>query len=108
MICADATMMTDAEALRAAQAVQESQVRALRSALLQVMSRMSSIPERIILCGHGEFLARQLFVNREPGALNPEIISLSQALGPQIGRSAPAHALAVLANEQLQPTTPDV
>ena len=50
----------------------------------------------IILSGHGEFLARDAL---ELGQIKTQISSLAGELGPHISRSAPAHALAVLARE---------
>jgi probable H4MPT-linked C1 transfer pathway protein len=101
MICADATMFTETEACEAAIAVRDAQVRMLQTALCQVRARSSAPPERVILSGQGEFLARRLFDGAVPGPHPLEIVSLTERLGPQLSRAAPAHALAVLANEQL-------
>jgi probable H4MPT-linked C1 transfer pathway protein len=101
MVCADATTFTEAEACEAARTVRDAQVRSLQSALSQVLARMSAPPGRVMLSGQGEFLARRLFDGAMPSPHPPRIVSLTSELGPQLSRAAPAHALAVLANEQL-------
>lgn len=55
-------------------------------------------PKSVILSGHGEFVARRAL--RHCG-IEAEIQSLSEQLGADIARCAPAHALAVLARENL-------
>jgi probable H4MPT-linked C1 transfer pathway protein len=106
MICADASIMSQYEAIEAAKAVCDAQVQLLRSALSRVAARMPGRPELVLLSGHGEFLAHRLLRSLEFGALSFQIVSLCKELGPQVSRSAPAHALAVLANEQLPTTHP--
>ncbi len=100
MICADATIFTIDEARRAAEAIRDRQLARLEAALAQVVARMPASPEVVIISGQGEFLARRLLERFSFGAAPPKIVSLSEALGPQVSRAAPAHALAVLARER--------
>jgi hypothetical protein len=53
-------------------------------------------PQKIVLSGHGEFLSRTALAL--VGEQAP-VASLASELGPDISRSAPAHALAVIARE---------
>jgi hypothetical protein len=62
---------------------------------------MAAPPMTLILSGHGEFLARAAVARLPWGQSPPELVSLAQALGPHVSRCAPAHALAVLAQERL-------
>ena len=99
MVCADCTMFSLADAESAAAAVREVQITRLVAAAKQVLTRMKAPPETIILSGHGEFLA-QAAADRLPWpGPPPEMLSLNKALGPQVSRCAPAHALANLADE---------
>jgi probable H4MPT-linked C1 transfer pathway protein len=99
MICADVTMLTEAEACQAAAAVRDVQLQILQAALAQVFARMPTAPEQAILSGQGEFLAGRLFDDSAPRQIPLKIVSLTRMLGPQVSRAAAAHALAVLANE---------
>jgi probable H4MPT-linked C1 transfer pathway protein len=101
MVCADASMFTDEDARRAAEAIRDAQIGTLAAAAECVLARMPSPPETIILSGHGEFLAQSLVSPLAWGESRPEVLSLNKALGPHVSRCAPAHALAVLAEERL-------
>jgi probable H4MPT-linked C1 transfer pathway protein len=101
MVCADASVFTDDDAHRAGVAIRESQLEMLATAANRVIARMPATPRTIILSGHGEFLGRTLLSRLAWGGTRPEVLSLNKALGPQISRCAPAHALAVLAEERL-------
>ncbi len=52
----------------------------------------------LIVSGAGEWLAREAWNTAYPG-LKPQIVSLSEELGPEISACAPAYAVAVLATE---------
>jgi probable H4MPT-linked C1 transfer pathway protein len=95
-ICADRTMFTDEDAIAAATAVARAQAAKIAIAAQGVVRRMSSPPEKIILAGQGEFLARTVLA-KAPWAA--PIVSLTAELGPALSRCATAHALAVLAGE---------
>lgn len=101
MVCADASMFTEEDAHRAAAAIREAQLAAIAAAANRVLTRMSTPPQTIVLSGHGEFLGRDLLSRLAWDAAPPEVLSLNNALGPHVSRCAPAHALAVLAEERL-------
>ena len=97
-ICADTTMFSLADAHRAATALAEAQLNQLTTAASKVLKRIKTTPTTIILSGHGEFLGRRLVQHLR---LTGQVVSLTEKLGPQISRSACAHALAVLARERV-------
>jgi len=96
MLCADTTIFSWNDALRAARAIRNAQLEQLEKAAHRVLSAWAFPPAVAVLSGEGEFLARRLL-----GRLswNGEIISLASELGNSASRCGPAHALAVLANE---------
>ena len=96
MIAADADEFNHRDAAVVAQATADAQASRLAAAIEQVKARLPAPLERIVLSGHGEFLARDAL---ELLSIRVPVISLTQELGPAISRSAPAHALAVLARE---------
>jgi uncharacterized hydantoinase/oxoprolinase family protein len=67
--------------------------------MTQVAARLQPPPENIILSGAGEFLARRVVIQMN---LAVQRISLAEALGPALSQCAPAHAVAVLAREELE------
>lgn len=96
MVAADGDEFNHRDAVAAAQSVWDAQSSQLASAIAKVRGRLTGSPQKIILSGHGEFLARTalaLVAEQAP------VLSLSSELGSDISRSAPAHALAVLARE---------
>lgn len=96
MVCADATLFDETDALALAQAAAQSQLAKLAIAARSVLARQTKPLARVILGGRGEFLARRML---EQLRLTPEVISLSDRLGPVVSACAPAHAVAVLADE---------
>lgn len=98
MICADATTFSLDDAMAAATAIRDAQQELMHDALLRVASRQVDPPQTIIMSGQGEFLLTRL-VARLPWACN--VVSLNERLGSEVSRCAPAHAVAVLANEML-------
>jgi probable H4MPT-linked C1 transfer pathway protein len=97
-ICADAESFTDADALHAAEAVARAQLSRLGIAAQGVLRRMARRPSVVVVSGQGEFLARRLV---ERLRIDAQVCALSQRLGPEASRCATAHALAVLAHEEL-------
>ncbi len=95
-ICADVTMVSREDAKRAAGAVRDRQLELLAKAAGRVLARLDGPAQRVVLSGHGEFLARQLLAKLQVAA---EIVSLEEQLGVKISRCGPAHALAALARE---------
>jgi (4-(4-[2-(gamma-L-glutamylamino)ethyl]phenoxymethyl)furan-2-yl)methanamine synthase len=96
MIAADAAEFNHRDAVALAQAAAEAQLSRLAAAIGQVARGLPAAPQAVILSGHGEFVARDAV---ERSQLAGRIVSLSKELGSSVSRSAPAHALAVLARE---------
>jgi (4-(4-[2-(gamma-L-glutamylamino)ethyl]phenoxymethyl)furan-2-yl)methanamine synthase len=95
MICADSDSFSFDDAVALAEAASRHQLARIAVALSRVLGRMPS-PETIVVSGRGEFLARRLI---ERMRVTAQVVSLSQQLGAQLSRCAPAHALAVIARE---------
>jgi probable H4MPT-linked C1 transfer pathway protein len=96
MIGADGEEFNHRDAVAAAQSVADAQAAQLATAIGKVKSRASAAPHKIILCGHGEFLARAAL---GLAAETAPVVSLAAELGAEVSRCGPAHALAVLARE---------
>jgi probable H4MPT-linked C1 transfer pathway protein len=99
MICADTSVFEMADAVAAAEAIRRHQAARISVSVTQVVARLGHPPERIIVSGAGEFLARRVV---ERMNLSGQLISLASELGPSLSRCAPAHALAVLAREGIE------
>ncbi len=97
MICADREVFDERAALRMAYEAQEAQLALLERGARRVLRRLEAPPQAFIVGGAGEFLARHLIARL--GERCP-VVSLAERLGPGPSRCAPAHALAVLANEE--------
>jgi probable H4MPT-linked C1 transfer pathway protein len=96
MIAADTLEFNHRDAVALAQSAADAQVSRLAAAINQVCKTLPSLPQKVILSGHGEFLARGAL---ELAPLIVPAISLSDELSQTVSRCAPAHALAVLARE---------
>lgn len=99
-ICADTSLFSMDDALRAAETVKEAQLDLLSAAMEKVIATMENEPTTIVLSGEGEFLGR-LLVDRLSTKM--ELVSLHETLGSEVSRVATAHALAVLARERFDP-----
>jgi uncharacterized hydantoinase/oxoprolinase family protein len=97
MIAADQETFNHRDAVALANDLAEAQADRLRAAITQVVSGMAEKPAKIILSGHGEFLAAAALENTAYATL-PRT-SLTKELGPDHSRCAPAYALAILAVE---------
>ncbi len=95
-ICADRTLFDDEDALAAARAIAVAQQAKIGVTLHGLVRRMGTPLKSVIISGQGEFLARAVMQKLRTDAT---VISLSEQLGHQVSRVAPAHALAVLAHE---------
>jgi probable H4MPT-linked C1 transfer pathway protein len=100
MICADVTMFDEEDARSAAKFVRDVQINPLRAALLRVADASAVRTECVVISGAGEFLGRRVV---RDSAIGEQVISLAKELGREISLCAPAHALAVLAAEELGP-----
>ena len=114
-------MYTATDALTAARHVAEAQLDLLAQATAQVVCRRPQPIDEVILSGAGEFLGRRVVARlmahcpspqrspqRGEGVINPllrqvRVISLAEKIGCGPSRCAPAHALAVLAREEVRP-----
>ena len=99
IICADATTFSDDDAAVAADHVRQCQSALLHEALCKVAGDAGARFETIIVSGQGEFIPLRLLSQRFP---ERRVILLSETLGEQASRCAPAHAVAVLAREGVE------
>jgi uncharacterized hydantoinase/oxoprolinase family protein len=99
MLSAHAQQFHLSDAVACARQVADAQVELLARAARQVLQAMPVPPAVVILSGHGDYVARRLLAAIDwPG----ELFLLVDQLGPLVARCAPAHALAVLAQEAAQ------
>jgi (4-(4-[2-(gamma-L-glutamylamino)ethyl]phenoxymethyl)furan-2-yl)methanamine synthase len=96
-ICADREMFDERDAMEAASTIAAAQLEQLHAAVVTVAGRMAVEPQMAVICGQGEFLLRRLLERWWPAL---RVVSLTERLGPNVSRVAPAHALAVLARER--------
>lgn len=96
MVGADGDEFNHRDAVAAAHSVADAQAAQLASAISKVTGRLPGAVRKVVLSGHGEFLARAALAMASQSA--PQV-SLTAELGPESSRCAPAHALAVLARE---------
>jgi (4-(4-[2-(gamma-L-glutamylamino)ethyl]phenoxymethyl)furan-2-yl)methanamine synthase len=95
-LCADAGELMPDEFQLIARAVREMQLCELRECVERVVGRMAERPSTFIISGSGELLAREAF-ERSRGEC--QVIGLAEKMGVQANKTAPAHAIAVLATE---------
>lgn len=88
--------LTDAAAAAAAFAAR--QARLVTRAIDRVVTTCGWRPTSVVIAGHGERLARMAL---DRAGLTGPIVSLPEALGADVSRAAPAHALALIARGQL-------
>jgi (4-(4-[2-(gamma-L-glutamylamino)ethyl]phenoxymethyl)furan-2-yl)methanamine synthase len=96
MLAADAEEFNHRDAVALAHSAADAQAELVAAGIRRVIEGMAARPQRIILSGHGEFLARSAL---ERLALVLPTVALTKELGPAVSRCAPAHAVAVLAAE---------
>jgi probable H4MPT-linked C1 transfer pathway protein len=97
MVAADNEEFNHRDALELAKALANAQSAKLAVAVQTVKDRQQKPPAKVILAGHGEFLARDVLATLDMH--KAEVMSLGRELGTMISRCAPAHAVAVLARE---------
>jgi len=101
MLCVDASQFDEAAALRAARYVAAAQEGQIERAVRRVSEAAHFQPQRVVVSGAGEFLARRAAFGAftENGASSDclEIISLGEKLGRDASTAAPAVALAMIA-----------
>jgi (4-(4-[2-(gamma-L-glutamylamino)ethyl]phenoxymethyl)furan-2-yl)methanamine synthase len=96
VIAADATEFNEHDALAICEAIAAAQLNQLIQAARRVIAQFAEPPRTYLVSGQGEFLARRL-IELLPAAA---VVSLTEKLGSEASRAAPAHALAVLAREE--------
>jgi probable H4MPT-linked C1 transfer pathway protein len=97
MIAADQETFNHRDAVTLAGDIAQAQADRLRAAIMKVAGQMPEAPAKLILSGHGEFLAMAALENTP--FLGLPRVSLTRELGPDHSRCAPAYALAILAQE---------
>lgn len=96
MVCADRESFDLGDAKQAAIAVLEAQVRQISAAIDRVVQRLGRKPELFVVCGQGEFLAREVLKHR---GWTGSIVSLADELSPEASTAGAAYAVAWLANQ---------
>ncbi len=96
MISADDDQYDMDDVMRWATEVTQAQRELIVKAISGVLNRIGQPLTTVILSGHGEFLGRRIAAQLE---CQKPFISLSEQLGPDASRCAPAHALAALARQ---------
>jgi len=95
-ICTDKTQFNEQDAREAATEIAGEQLAMLANALELVLSQQSSQPATVIMSGQGEFLVPRILT---AVGLDCPTFSLGERFGERVSRCAPAHALAMLADE---------
>lgn len=95
MAAADAAEFDERDAVVLSESLARRQAAQLAAAIAKVVPA-TAMPERVILSGHGDFLALSAL---EESGIKARVIRMSEQLGPGLARVGPAHALAVLARE---------
>ena len=86
---------TFTDAIEAATAIADSQTLLIQDAMRALIQ--NPLPEdQVVLSGQGEFLARRVFDHMDSA---PQTVSLENLLGADLSRVAPAHALAMIAQQ---------
>jgi probable H4MPT-linked C1 transfer pathway protein len=98
MIAADGEEFNHRDAIAIAEAVANAQLERVVATIRHVSARTGQ-PSAYIFSGQGEFLAMK---GLEDLPAVSQVIRLSEKLGPEASRCAPAYALAVLAREALE------
>ena len=90
--------VTAADAEQAARWIAEAQARQVARAIDHVARRCGGRPEAVVYSGHGEPLARMAL---DRLGWSVAAVSLPAVVGAAVSRSAPAHALALIARGEL-------
>lgn len=101
MIGGDPEVTSEATTLALARDVRQRQVEVLQAGLARVCARNGDRPRTVIVSGSGEFLARAAVEASWAGeGRGPQVLALSEKLGPNRSAAACAYAVAVLAAEE--------
>lgn len=96
MLGADGELFQESDAVSMSLEVMTAQAQSIHNVLQRVAAHFDVPVEQFVLAGQGEFLVRKVLASRKRVV---HVHSLTQILGSQISRAAPAHALATLAAE---------
>ena len=94
----ESSAVTAADAERAARWIAEAQARQVARAIDRVARRCGGRPEAVVSSGHGEALVRMAL---DRLGWSVVAVSLPAVVGAAVSRSAPAHALALIARGEL-------
>ena len=97
MLCADVEELSTSEILDFALQVAVAQHKLLLKGLETVLFTHKSIPRRFVVCGQGEWLAKELV--KQTGS-SSQTIAVNTLLSKSASQVGPAHAVAVLATEE--------
>ena len=96
MVCSDRDEITFSQAVHMARTWGQAQEHQIATAIRVVIGRQPSRPTTIVVSGSGEFLARRVIGNMTE--LAPyRVLSLGEALAPEIASAACAYAVTQLA-----------
>ena len=98
MICADQTLVSDADVDAIVATVVQAQLDVLRSACGEVSKTLGSAPDTIVVSGSGEFLTERLLDVWSSSP--PKVVALSSRYGPSVSVAACAFALVQIAPEE--------
>ncbi len=98
--CCDKTEISYDEAIQIAQHITQTQQQQISTAIDQVLANMDAPCQKVIISGSGIFLAQRIIKNHSQLAECPMVL-VSELFAPNIAQSAPAHALAQLAEERI-------
>jgi probable H4MPT-linked C1 transfer pathway protein len=98
MLLADPEEVSEDEAIAMAEWCAERQSLMVARALRRVAASCGWQPRSIVLSGHGACLARRALARV---GWEVDLVSLPDALGPDVSRAAPAHSLALIARGRL-------
>ncbi len=88
--------MSRADAAVSAKSIAAIHAAQIADGIRQIVARIGQPPGTVIISGEGEFLAKRAL---EINQLNTNVVSMKDQLGESTSRCAPAHAVAVLAEE---------
>ena len=97
LVCADTPDFNYEDARNLAAAAADEQLQRLAMAIQHVAFRTEERCKSVVVSGVGEFLARRALAELD---WETPVVSLSERLGAGISKCAPAHALAILAQER--------
>ena len=99
MVGEDGASLVDSDIDEIAQAIFDRQTEQIAKAMAKLRSQHSDC-DSLLLCGHGSFVVQKACQHLD---WKPITQNFDDLVGPAISRCLPAHAVAVLASEQVAP-----